>query len=146
MARRKAKRIRRKKSFKILNALESLTYLGIIMRGTTGTGIVGFFTGEGDLVQGEAVYQWDDALGTKSLQSVGTWSGGEQISLKDLMMAPSQGVNQIVSNLNSNLVPMAVAGVTTSVLFNVSRRLLRKPINSVNNNLMKPLLGAGIRL
>lgn len=115
------------------------------MRGTTGTGIVGFFTGEGDLVQGESTSYYDAGLGVTSMVE-GTWSGGTEISLKDLMMAPTEGVNQIVSNLSSNLIPMAVAGATTAITFNVGRRLLRKPINRVNNDLMKPLLGAGIRL
>ena len=50
------------------------------------------------------------------------------------------------SNLSSNIVPMAVGAATTAITFNVGRRLLRKPINNINRNLMKPLLGAGIRL
>jgi hypothetical protein len=145
MARRKTKRTRRKKSFKILNALESLTYLGIIMRGTTGGGIVGFFTGEGDLVQGAGTKYYDEALGVTSMVE-GEWGGTGEISLKDLMMAPTEGVNQIVNNLSSNLLPMAVAGATTAITFNVGRRLLRKPINRINSDLMKPLLGAGIKL
>jgi len=145
MARGKKRKTYRKKNFKILNALESVVYLGIITRGTTGGGIVEFFTGEGDLkfTQGEAFY--DEGLGVTSYGQ-GSWSGTSEISLKDLMMSPTEGVNQIATNLSSNLIPMAVAGVTTSVLFNVSRRLLRKPINRVNNDLIKPVLGAGIRL
>ena len=48
MARRKAPR-RRAKYFKLLNALESLTYAEILSRGIAGTGIAGFITGQGDL-------------------------------------------------------------------------------------------------
>jgi len=145
MARAKKRKTYRKKNFKILNALESVVYLGIITRGTTGGGIAEFVTGEGDLTFTPDKTEYDYALDVTS-DLPGSWSGTEQISLKDLMMNPTEGVNQIASNLSSNLLPMAIAGVTTSVLFNVSRRLLRKPINRVNNDLIKPILGSGIRL
>lgn len=146
MARGKKRKTYRKKNFKILNALESVVYLGIITRGTTGGGIAEFVTGEGDLTFSPSKTEYDYELDVTSSLGSGTWSGTSQISLKDLMMNPTEGVNQIASNLSSNLLPMAVAGVTTSVLFNVSRRLLRKPINRVNNDLIKPILGSGIRL
>jgi len=44
MARRKTTRVRRRKSFKLLNALESLTYAEILSRGVAGTGIAGFIS------------------------------------------------------------------------------------------------------
>jgi len=145
MARRKAPKRRRPKSFGILNFLESATYLGIILRGTTNSGIVEFVTGEGDLKFTEGESFTDIGLGVTST-SMGSWGGTETISLKDLMMSPTEGLNQLVSNFSSNIVPMAVAGATTAITFNVGRRLLRRPVNNINRNIMKPLLGAGIRL
>jgi len=49
-------------------------------------------------------------------------------------------------NLQKNIIPMAVGAATTAVTFNVGKRLLRRPINNINNNLMRPLLGSGIKL
>ena len=49
MAKGKKGKRRRKNVFSILNALEALIYGEILMRGSTGSGILGFFTGEGDL-------------------------------------------------------------------------------------------------
>ena len=72
--------------------------------------------------------------------------GTDQISLGDLMSEPGQAVSVMAANFQANLLPMAVAGFTTSVGFNVGRRLLRKPINNINRNIMKPLFGAGIRM
>jgi len=145
MARRKTKRTRRRKSFKILTALESLTYLEIIMRGTTGTGTVGFISGATDLGYSKNATVGDGAMNiwsTTGSQLVGT----SEISLGDLVSNPSIATEQMVGNLQSNLVPMGIAALTTSITFNVGKRLLRKPINAVNNNIMKPILGAGIRL
>ena len=104
MARRKTTRTRRRKSFKLLNALESLTYAEILSRGVAGTGIAGFISGSGDLTSTMAM------------------------------------------NLQKNIIPMAVGAATTAVTFNVGKRLLRRPINNINNNLMRPLLGSGIKL
>jgi len=49
-------------------------------------------------------------------------------------------------NFSNNLLPMAIAGFTTAISFKVGKRLLRGPISSVNRNIIKPALGAGIRL
>ena len=144
MARKKAARRRRKPSFKILNALESLTYLEIIMRGTTGTGTMGFLTGEGDLGYSKSTLATDSWGG--SSMSGAHLEGTDEISLSDLVSQPSLATNQILNNLQTNLLPMALAGITTSVTFSVSKRLLRKPINSINRTIMRPLLGSGISL
>ena len=50
MAKRKS-RPRRRASFKLLNALESLTYAEILSRGIAGTGIAGLITGKGDIAE-----------------------------------------------------------------------------------------------
>ena len=72
--------------------------------------------------------------------------GANEISLGDLLSQPSLAVGTMAENLSSNIVPMAIGAATTAVTFNVGKRLLRRPINNINRNLMKPLLGAGIKL
>ena len=138
MAKRKAPK-RRTQGIRVLNVLESLTYAEIISRGTTGGGLGSLIFGDTDL--GYKSGSVGIGMGTTEI-AVGT----DQISLGDLMSEPGQAVSVMAANFQANLLPMAVAGFTTSVGFNVGRRLLRKPINNINRNIMKPLFGAGIRM
>jgi len=135
MARRKTTRVRRRKSFKLLNALESLTYAEILSRGVAGTGIAGFISGSGDLT----------STFIESSQTYET-SGADAISLSDIVQSPGLATSTMAMNLQKNIIPMSVAAATTAVTFNVGKRLLRRPINNINNNLMAPLLGRGIKL
>jgi len=68
------------------------------------------------------------------------------ISLKDMIAEPTLAVAQLTNNFSQNIVPMATAGLVTGVTFNIGRRVLRRPINNFNRNIMKPLLGAGVKL
>jgi len=147
MARKKATRRRSRKSFSIINALESLTYAEIIARGLTGDGVFGFFMNATDLGYSKSTTQYDSmgGFGTSSTTGV-QLQGTSQISLGDLMTEPGLAVQEMTGNLQDNIIPMAVGAATTAVTFNVGKRLLRKPINNINRNIMKPLLGAGIRL
>ena len=138
MAKRKSRR-RSRKSFSILNALESLTYAELLSRGITGGGIGQFLTGKGDLVS-TATYD----SGAGSYMDVVT--GADAISLMDIVQSPSLATSTMAINLQNNIIPMAVGAATTAVTFNVGKRLLRKPISSINRSLIRPLLGAGIRL
>jgi len=72
--------------------------------------------------------------------------GEGEISLGDIVSEPSMAIGQMTQNFQANILPMALAAFGISVSFKVGRRLLRKPINSVNRNLIVPALGAGIRL
>lgn len=134
MARRKT-RTRRRKSFKLLNALESLTYAEILSRGVAGTGIAGFIGGQGDIA---STY---DAAGAMT-----GYSGTGSISLTDIVQNPGVSTSTMAMNLQKNIIPMAVGAATTALTFNVGKRLLRRPINNINTHLMRPLLGAGIKL
>lgn len=134
MARRKT-RTRRRKSFKLLNALESLTYAEILSRGVAGTGIAGFIGGQGDIA---STY---DTAGAMT-----GYSGTGSISLTDIVQNPGVSTSTMAMNLQKNIIPMAVGAATTALTFNVGKRLLRRPINNINTNLMRPLLGAGIKL
>jgi len=138
MAKKKRKSYRRK-TFSILNAVESFVYAEILMRGTTGSGVFSFFTGEGDIGYGPG-----ETIG--SIYVPGEAVGVGQISLNDFMMEPGLAIATISSNFKSNLLPMSLAAFTTSISFRVGKRLLRAPLASINRNLVKPALGAGIRI
>jgi len=139
MARKKKGRRKGPKTFRILNALESLTYAQILMKGTTGTGIGGFLTGEGDL-------GFETAKIGFGTSDVSTMVGHGEISLADLMSEPGMAVTQMASNFQNNLIPMAAGAFGVSVGFRIGRRLLRKPIANINRNLVVPALGRGIAL
>jgi len=139
MAKRKGTRRRPRKTFSILNALEAGIYGEILMRGSTGSGLVSFFTGEGDIGIGPG----------ETIGGITTYSqpvGVGEISLSDMMQNPSLALATVASNFKSNLLPMSLAAFTTSVSFRIGRRLLSRPLSSINRNLVKPVLGAGIRL
>ncbi len=149
---RKKKRSRRRKSFSILNALESLTYASIISQGTTGGGIFEFFTGKKDIGISSgatgmtAVDPWDRfGYGLTSGMSENL-TGADQVSLKDLMSQPSLSLGVMTNNFANNIIPMAAGAFVTSMTFRIGKRLLRAPINNVNRNIVKPALGAGIKL
>jgi len=72
--------------------------------------------------------------------------GHGQISLGDMISQPDLALGQMASNFQNNLAPMAIAAFTTSVTFRIGKRLLRRPISNINRNIMKPALGAGIKL
>jgi|TARA_R110000824_G_scaffold400416_2_gene607906 hypothetical protein len=138
MAKKNARR-RPRKTWSILNALEATIYGEILMRGTTGSGIISFFTGEGDIGYGAG-----ETIG--GINIPGEAVGVGEISLTDMMQNPSLAIATIASNFKNNLLPMSLAAFTTSISFRIGRRLLRAPLSSINRNLVKPVLGAGIRL
>jgi len=109
------------------------------MRGTTGSGVLGFFTGEGDIGIGPG----------ETIGGITTYSqpvGVGEISLNDLMVNPGLAIATVSQNMKSNLIPMAFASFATSISFRIGRRLLRRPLASINRSIVKPALGAGIRL
>lgn len=146
MAKAKGKTRRRSRStFRILNALEALAYGQIISVGLTGGGLYEFVTGKQDLAMKAGSTVYDAGLGVSSMGSemiVGT----DVISLKDMISEPTLAVAELTNNFSKNIVPMATAGLVTGVTFNIGRRVLRRPINNFNRNIMTPLLGAGVKL
>ena len=139
MVKRKKGARRRKAAFSILNAVEAFIYAEILMRGTTGSGVLGFFTGEGDIGIGPG----------ETIGGITTYSqpvGVGEISLNDLMVNPGLAIATVSTNFKTNLLPMALASFTTSISFRIGRKLLRRPLASVNKSIIKPALGAGIRL
>ena len=137
MARKKRKRARRK-TFSVLNALEAYVYATILTEGVAGTSPWGFVTGAADLkttVTTGGVGRGDMVI-----------SGQGEISIGDLMKEPTMALDTMATNFQNNLLPMAVAAFGPSVTFRIGKRLLRRPISNINRNIVKPALGAGIRL
>lgn len=134
MARRKtkAKRRRSPKYFKIINAIEAYAYANLLTQGLAGTGPVGFITGQSDIM---VDYQ-NGAM---------TVSGADQLSLTEIVTNPGVALAGMQSNFMSNYQSMAVQAVTINLAFKLGKRLLRKPINTVNRELIKPL-GIGVAL
>jgi len=75
-----------------------------------------------------------------------TVTGAGEISIGDLMKEPTMALDTMANNFQSNLAPMAIAAFGTSITFRIGKKLLRRPIANINRNIMKPALGAGIKL
>lgn len=134
--RKKARRVRRSRTFRVLNALEAATYGAIVMKGTTGySNPVAFLSDAPD------IREWHHGpTGTYGME------GAEQIGLQDIISNPGLSLAQIQNNLASNFVPMALASFTTSITFRLGKMLLRRPVSSINRNIMKPLFGKAVAL
>ena len=132
------KRTYRRKSWSLINALESYVYASIITENTLGTSPWGFITGAGD-----AGFMSEGQFGT----GVTSYQNPDNvISLQDIINTPGQSLGAAAQNFSGSLVPMAIQSALTSMTFRIGKRLLRRPLANVNRNLVKPALGAGIRL
>tara|TARA_R100000329_G_scaffold145794_1_gene131710 strand:+ start:2599 stop:3024 length:426 start_codon:yes stop_codon:yes gene_type:complete len=141
MPARKKKRTYRRKSFSVLNALEAYVYATILTEGVAGTSPIGLITGATDL----GTKMTSVGMGSRPEQTL-TVSGAGEISLGDILSEPQLALETMSSNFQNNLAPMAIAAFTTSMTFRIGKRLLRRPISNINRNIMKPALGAGIKL
>ena len=124
MARRKAKQPRRsRKSFSLTNAVFSVGYASILTNGIFKTNAPQFLLG--DVVPGLA-------------------SGGG-ISLSELIKRPEL-LNTAAGNAISAVPMMVVQSVALSVSERVFKKLMAMPLRRINSGLVKPLLGAGIKI
>ena len=139
---RKKRKTRRSRSFSVLNALEAYVYATILTEGVAGTSPVGFITGKADLGMSAIPTTSKPFSGENTMQL----TGAGEISLGDIVSEPSLALSTMAGNFQSNLAPMAIAAFTTSFTFRIGKRLLRRPISNINRNIMKPALGAGIKL
>lgn len=125
----KKKAVRRRKTFSITNALFSLGYANILSSGLFGTNIISFFTG--------------------SMSGLGNYSPGivygSGLGFKELVSDPG-ALEQVVANAGSNLVPMLTQSLVLGVTERLFKSVMRRPLGNVNRNIVKPLLGAGVRL
>jgi|TARA_R110001583_G_scaffold78465_1_gene212661 hypothetical protein len=140
---KKRKRSRRRNTFSVINALEAYVYATILTEGVAGTSPIGLLTGATDI--GQTLTKTYGGLGEQMGTSM-TTTGADQISLGDIATEPALAFSTMATNFQANLVPMAFAAFGTSFTFRIGKRLLRRPIANINRNIMKPALGAGIKL
>lgn len=130
MARRaKARRVRRRKSFSIVNSIFSVAYANVISTGLFGVNLLGFFLG----------------LSGGTYGKYPGFVSGSGIGIKELMTDGSSW-NQIVENAQKNLPNMLIQTLMLGVTERVFKSVMRRPLANVNRNIVKPLLGAGVRL
>ena len=133
MARRKkSKRRRGPKMFSVISAIESYAYANLLTEGLAGNSPVGFITGGSDISYG-------------SSNGAMTVTGAGQLSLSEIITHPTTAFTGMQDNFMQNYQTMAVQAIGIGVGFKVARKLLRRPISTVNRNIMKPL-GIGIKL
>ena len=141
MARRKkASRRRSPRAVSLLNVAESYAYANVLTSGLMGTTPVGFVTGATDL----GMKMVPDRVGGYDTSSM-VMSGGDAISLGDIVSAPDAAFGIVQSNFMNNYQAMAVQSIGIGLSFRLGKRLLRRPISNVNRNIFKPL-GAGFKL
>jgi len=140
MARRKTKRRRsRKKFINLYDMAVAYGNLSIITMGTLGSGPVEAVTGAYDIGYTRTV---DAGLGRGSQMLALT--GATQISLADIMNAPTLSFQQIMDNAQANAVPMLFAATTFNIGARIFKKVMRRPFSQANK-LIKPL-GLDVRI
>lgn len=148
MARRRTKtKRRRSRSFSILGAVESYAYASILTQGLFDASPVQFLTA-GDNVTDEAL-----ALTPAATQSYffsnptqGAVYGANPLSLQEIVNNPGFAANAILGRGRANALGMAMQAATVSVSMRLFKRLLRRPLSNIQRNIIKPAIGAGVRL
>jgi hypothetical protein len=145
--RRKTTRRRRARSFSLIKAAESFAYASILTKGLFNTNPVQFVLGDADLSPSTS---WNPSgVQSAAMANPGTWGGSigaDQISLGDIVKDPAFAFNTMIGRGQANLANMAVQSLVVGVTARAFTRILRRPIANVNRNIMKPLLGAGVKL
>ena len=100
---------------------------------------------------GDNIYQgsWTpEGVQTYFLQNpqLGADYGANPLSLRDIISNPGFAANAIIGRGRANMVPMIFSAATVNIGMRLFKRALRRPLANVNRNIVKPLLGAGIRL
>ena len=146
--RRKATKRRRSRSFSILGAVESYAYASIMTQGLFDASPVQFLTGSDNVTEAAL------ALTPEETQNYflnnptfgGTTYGANPLSLADIVGNPGFAANAIIGRGRANALGMAMQAATVSVSMRLFKRLLRRPLANIQRNLIKPALGAGVRL
>jgi len=140
MARRKkATRRRRKPALNLYDMGVAYGNLAIITNATLGSGPIEALGGAYDIGYTRTS---DVGLGRGSQMLAVT--GAAQISLADIMNAPSMSFEAIMSNARTNAVPAALAAISFNIGASVFKKIMRKPFNQANK-LIKPL-GLNVRI
>ena len=141
MARSKKSRAPRRSGFNISKFAENFVQAEILVRGTTGSGIMNFFRGDTDLGS-EQFNTYTYSGGVLSQGTEMRTVGAGQISLGDLVSEPTLALQTMYANGAANLLPMAVASITTRVGFKLFRTVLAPQRRSLNA-LARQVLGRG---
>ena len=139
MARTKKKTRRGPTAFNLLSAAEAFTQSEILLRGTTGGGLMSFITGRQDLAEYKNFTGMSDGVFQYEMQI----RGDDVISLKDFLGNPSLALNVMSANARANFVPMAVASVTTRIGFKLFKKLFAQPRREMNK-LIRMSVGKGV--
>lgn len=139
MARRKTKTRRGPRAFNLLSAAEAFTQSEILLRGTTGGGIMSFITGKDDLAEVTTISGYSSG----QFQYETSLQGAGKISLADFLGNPSLALNVMSSNARANFVPMAVASISTRVGFKLFKKLFAQPRREMNK-LIRMSVGKGV--
>lgn len=134
---RKARRRRSPKSIKVLNVAEAYLQGSYLTQLAFGTGPLQFFLGQTSAGSGFGNIAGGGAAGFVS---------GGGIGLVELVKDPS-AFGQVMSNLSNPtaIVETAIKSAVTNAGFRMARRALRRPINSFNRQIARPL-GLGVTL
>ncbi len=139
MARRKKQTRRGPRAFNILSAAEAFTQSEILLRGTTGGGIMSFITGQNDLAEVSSISGYSQG----AFQYTTSLEGAGVISLADFLGNPSLALNVMSSNARANFVPMAIASVSTRIGFKLFKKLFAQPRREMNK-LIRMSVGKGV--
>lgn len=148
MARRRTKSKRRRtRSFSILGAIESYAYASILTEGLFDASPMEFLTA-GDNVTAEAKALTPGQTQTYFLNNpqLGASYGANPLSLTEIINNPGFAANAVIGRGRANALDMAFKAATVSVSMRLFKRLLRRPLSNIQRNLIKPALGAGVRL
>ena len=136
MARRRTKKRTRRgpKAVSVINAMEAYAYANLLSQGLAGSSPWEFVTGGSDI-------GYTSMSGSTAMTLV----GADKLSLTELITSPDVAFGAMQKNFAANYQAMAIQAATIGVSFRLGKKLLRRPISSVNRNIMKPL-GIGIKL
>jgi len=133
--RKKARRVRRTRSFSLTNAAFSLGYANILTSGIFGANLAEFVLGRDSGGFGSPALS---GPGISFQELIGIAAGGGS--------AAGGNLATIQSNLKQNLPSMLIQSVTLSVTERVFKSVMRRPIANVQRNIVKPLLGNMVRV
>ena len=77
---------------------------------------------------------------------LGATYGANPLTLREIVNNPGFAANAVIGRGRANAISMAFQAATVSVSMRLFKRLLRRPLSNIQRNLVKPLIGPGVRL
>ena len=136
MARRRMKKRTRRgpKAVSVINAMEAYAHANLLSQGLARSSPWEFVTGGSDI-------GYTQMSGSTAM----TLTGADKLSLTELITSPDVAFGAMQTNFANNYQAMAIQAATIGISFRLGKKLLKRPISSVNRNIMKPL-GIGVKL